>query len=187
MVLVVLLVIVEVGTAQVWQQGVVVLTNDEVLTGKVAHVQPDLLLVEQEGNVTVYAPHKVVSFRYHDSLKNINRHFLSLKPEANSPLRYLFEVVVFGKMKVVRRNGSFTDNALKDDRDFQYYTWFEGTLSPLRKFKSKVFDHLSPDEHGLLSHFASEQRLNPAQMADAIQIILHYNKASQARTSIAGL
>lgn len=176
------------ATAQVWRQGVVVLKDERVIAGKVALIKPGLCLLDTNGTVVVYPPHKVSAVRYYDKQADINRHFMTWKNELSTvPVGYFLEVVSTGAIKIVRRNTSMTDDALMDNRDFEYYFIYQDNLIPIRKFISQLFDRLPYTEHEQLVNYATAHRLSVRAPADAIRLVLFYNKEVQAPTSIAGL
>jgi hypothetical protein len=168
-----------------WNEGVAVLNDRQVLTGEFSYAHSVLLAREKQG-VTVLPSHKVYSFRFYDAQADINRHYISLD-EPHSNTKCIFEVVVWGKTSIVRKEIPFI-NSIPSERkssDFNYFAFIGNELIPLKKFRTKVYPKLLLVHSYPLQEFIRKQKLNPNHLADAIRIVQFSNKNQD--TSIAGL
>lgn len=168
----------------VWHDGSVVLASRKVLTGKIT-MEPgfDLVLLRTADSCLVLPAHKVLSLYFYDADENINRKFVSLKENEDTRApQHFYEVVLYGKVNVVRRL-PFTSvgRAGSDAQDYLYFVQWENELVKLSQFKKYIYPSLlSAGE--TLSEFVSANKLDPADAAQAIRIIEYYNHTHVAGT-----
>src|SRR5689334_15736427 len=87
-----------------WHEGVIVLTDQEVLTGEISVQSSEVLLFRHEGSVSVYPSYKIQSIRYHDRDADVNRKFRVIKDNDLAFQHFSFyEIIIMGKLEVVRR------------------------------------------------------------------------------------
>jgi len=165
-----------------WHDGSVVLASREVLTGKITMASGfDLVLLKTKDSCLVLPAHKVLSFYFYDADENINRKFVSLKEnkEARAP-RHFYEVVLYGKINVVRRPRFTSSRCTESDaQDYVYFVQRENELMKLGQFKKEMYPSLVSSAE-MLSEFVSENKLDPADAAQAIRIIEYYNHTQVA-------
>lgn len=184
----VVLMVAQLANAQTkWSDGVVVLKDSHILTGKFS-ISHDVLLNQDKDQVAVFPSHKVSSIRFYDASLNINRHFVSLSSQSNFfRTSYFYEVVVWGNTSVVRRKHQLVNYQSKNDEaeNFDYFILLNKELVPMKKFRSKVYPKLLAGS-SYLSDRVAAQNLNPNLAGDAIRIVQLSNKDIYD-TSIAGL
>ncbi len=171
-----------------WTDGVVVLTDNRVITGAISVAQDVLLMKEGNERVNVFPAYKISSFRFHDSTANINRHYLSLShKERIFQTRYFYEIVVWGNTSVIRKEHQtvYKQTANADAEHFDYFVLLDQEIIPLKKFKVKAYPRLQ-SIHPSLAETVMQQKLNPNCLADAIRIVQLSNKKPY-EISIAGL
>ena len=161
-----------------WHEGSVVLTSREVLTGKIT-LEPgfDLVLLRTADSCLVLPAHKVLSLYFYDAGENINRKFVSLKENEDTRApQHFYEVVLYGKVNVVRRL-PFTRSRSReaDAQDYVYFVQWENELTKLDRFKKDVYPSLLSSSGKMLTEFVSTNRLDPADAAQAIRILEYYN------------
>src|SRR6478736_11674 len=157
---------------QRWSEGVAVLSDSQVMVGKISF-DHNVLLAKQEDQVTVLPSHKVNSFRFYDVESNINRHFVSLPSYRGIfPTSYFYEVVIWGNTSVIRKQHSIIDHQSKNkDADhFDYYVLFEREMIPFKRFRSKVYPKLISMSFSL-ENLVNQKKLNPNIPADVIRIV----------------
>lgn len=133
----------------------------------------------------VYTADKILSLFFYDADENINRKFISFTEKINSfRASYLYEVVVFGEIKILRRLlFSFADPG-DDKNSYHYFVLAGNELVTINKFRTKVFpDLLNASES--LSGFIHENRLNPNVHEDVIRIVEYFNRVSRSKSLIA--
>lgn len=162
-----------------WYSGSVVLANQEVYVGELyIQNQFDLLLIRDDSKVKVFPAHKVHSIYFYDSIENINRRFVSIeeRQEAFTSFR-LYEVVLKGKVSVLRREKRFSDNQLEEynANGFRYYVQWKDSITDLKRFRSDIYPTLLEYSKPAISAFIREHKLNSNLDSDAIQIIDYYN------------
>jgi hypothetical protein len=170
-----------------WYEGSLVLATSEVKQGKIS-IQPayDLILFKSDDEFMVYPAHRVSSIFYYDQKANINRKFISLEQHhafASKSYR-LFEIVLMGDVRVLRRIVSAMADFKDDARAYQYYLQHEEILLELHKFRSKLYPKLV-SKSSILSNFIETNRLNPSDAADIIRIVEFYNKARNSMDVVA--
>lgn len=163
--------------SQSWFKGSVTLSNKQVLTGDISvDTQYDLILVRRDNAVDVFPAYRIYSSRMYDSKKDINRRYVSLKDPVNPRMSKLFEIVISGEVFVLRREVTrFSTTPEHDALGYEYFVLFENELIDLKQFNPKVYPKLKESEVAIAS-FIRQQRLNPNNAANAVQIIQYYNK-----------
>ena len=171
----------------VWFEGSVVLSNCEVLVGKISLKDDhDLILFEQGETRTVYPAHKIRSLYFYDRGSNINRRYLSLKEDYGVRSSYhLYEIVVTGKVDVLRRKKMTAFSEHPSELDFNYFVRYNDELTALRKFKKKVFPQLRSEPDTRLENFIAANKLRADLPTNAIRIIEYYNSLVKVDEPIA--
>lgn len=170
----------------VWYEGSVVLRNDEVLRGRIS-VEPvhDLILFSANGQLMVYPAARIKAFYFYDAKANINRKFVSLRQRSNAfTADHLYEIVVYGEARVLRRIASKLSDPDNDGDGYRYYVQADGNIVPFRKFRSEVYPALLRHS-GTVETYVSENKLQPGNSAHIILIVAYYNKALSARSPLA--
>jgi hypothetical protein len=162
----------------VWHDGSVVLASRKVLTGKITIESAfDLVLLRTGDSCMVLPAHKVLSLYFYDADENINRKFVSLKEndEARAP-QHFYEVVLYGKVNVVRRLPFIKARSKEADaQDYVYFVQWENELIKLDRFKKDIYPAMLSSSGKMLGEFVSANRLDPADAAQAIRIIEYYD------------
>lgn len=170
-----------------WYEGSVVLKSNTVLQGTLSiHPVYDMILFKS-GNkpVEVYTADKIKSLHYYDKNSNINRKFVSIHQRVNAfATNHLYEIVLYGEIKVLRRIASGFADPRDDKNGYQYYVTLGEDLIPFLKFRSEVYPHLINDSHAL-TQYIHVQRLSPNHQADIIRIVEFYNKEVRSRSMLA--
>jgi hypothetical protein len=166
---------------EVWFEGSLVLSTCEVLVGNIS-IQPeyDLVLFEQENSRTVYPAHKIRSLYFFDGDNNINRRYISRKEDDGvRSSHHLYEVVITGRVDVLRRKkeSSFSNQA--EPLDFNYFIRCNNEVTPLRKVRRKVYPQLRSDANGQLETFVASNKLRTSQPDNALRIIGYYNSLAE--------
>ncbi|UYN87115.1 MAG: hypothetical protein KIT51_02220 [Cyclobacteriaceae bacterium] len=160
-----------------WHEGVIVLHDNQVLAGKlnVEQVHDVVLFRHRDSlNVTVLPAFKVKAVNYYDVASNINRRFISLDQQSAARTTYLYEVVVTGTVRVLRRLNTYHSVPPNDD-EYMYYSMKNDELVELKKFGGTMFTHLDDLSGHRLSVYVRAKRFDPYQLADAIRIIQYFN------------
>jgi hypothetical protein len=171
----------------VWFEGSVVLSTCEVLVGKISlKDNHDLILFEKGETRAVYPAHKIRSLYFYDRESNINRRYLSLAEHDGARSSYvLYEIVIAGKVDVLRRKKmtAFSEHAI--DLDFNYFVRYNNELTELRKFKKEVFPQLQSEPDTRLDSFVAANKLRPDLPVNVIRIIEYYNSLVRVDDAIA--
>ena len=160
-----------------WFEGSVVLATCEVLVGKISiQDNHDLILFQKGETVTVYPAHRIRSLYFYDMANNLNRRYLSLRENDGVRSSYhLFEMVVMGKVDVLRRKKASAFYQHTEALDFNYFIRYNNELLALRKFKRKIYPQLRSEPGSRLENFVASSRLRPDLPPNAIRIIEYYN------------
>jgi len=124
--------------------------------------------------VVVLPAFKVKAVNYFDVANNINRRFISLDQQSAGRIPYLYEVVITGKVWVLRRLNTFHSIPPNDD-EYLYYSMKNDELVELKKFGAKIFSQLDNLSGRQLSVYVRARRFDPHLLADAIRIIQYFN------------
>jgi len=154
-----------------------VLSTCEVLVGKISiKDEHDLILFERDEKRTVYPAHKIRSLYFYDRGRNINRRYLSLKEDNGvRSTDHLYEIVVTGKVDVLRRKKTSAFSEHPGELDFNYFVRYNDELLALRKFKKKVLPQLQSEPDTRLENFIAANKLRVDLPTGAIRIIEYYN------------
>jgi hypothetical protein len=173
--------------SQQWFEGSLVLSNSEVHIGRISfECDHDLVLFEKNDSRMIFPAHKIKSVYFYDSTTNINRRYVSLKVADGAGSRYYFyEIVLAGEIDVLRRKKSSAFSKHIDPLDYNYFIYYNETLTPLQKFKRKIFPHLQSTSDRRLAEFITARRLNIHLPENAIQIIEYYNSVANNSETIA--
>lgn len=171
-----------------WFKGSLVLSDSKILIGEIA-MEPDhdLILYQHDGSRMVYPAHRIQSLYFFDKSANVNRRYVSLLQfEDDIHTRYkLYEVVISGKVSVLRRKKSNALSIYADQLDFNYFIKFNGVLTPLRKFNRKFFNQLLSHADKRLEDFIETNRLTANNDINTMQIIEFYNSLIKSDESLA--
>lgn len=166
---------------ETWSDGVVVTTDDQVLTGQILYNPSfDLVVFRDHSSRTVVMASKMRSLRYFDASSNINRRFITVQASELSNSAKIFEVVLDGEVAVLRRSKSGSGASPSDCDGYNYFFARNKIIVPLKKFRNKFY----PEVKELLRDDAMKLGLNPSDEADAIRLIEIYN-ARQFSASLA--
>lgn len=169
-----------------WNVGTVVLHNNEIRVGQIA-IEPkySIVLFKHGDQVEVLPGHRFKSIQYYDVKANINRKFISLRKEDRySEQSQLFEVVLNGKVAVLRKLKSIAGKAVSDADDFEYFFYANRELIALQKFRVLLYPMLLEETGDELKYYIKSKKLNPNVSADALMIVDHYNQVVAERISI---
>lgn len=159
-----------------WYEGSVVLETREVLVGEISlEVMYDLILFRSNNQITLYRSHRIQSLQFFDAEANINRKFISVW-ETNGIIRqcHFFESVVKGEVGVLRREKVLIKPT--SERDFNYYVQHNDEMFSLYAFRNKVYPSMVVKGGSRLSAFVLDNNLDPNKSANAIEIVIYYNK-----------
>lgn len=168
-----------------WHDGVVVLSDQQILNGQVAiHKRENLILFRLGEKVTVYPAHKIQNVFYYDHNADINRKFVSIANHEHGYAEYqLFEIVLRGQVTVLRKERFHLNH--EDHEDFNYFTLYRDEVLPIKQFRKKVYPHLSDCDPIKSSAYEGKERLNLNSTKDAINLIKFYNQLVRNSESLA--
>jgi hypothetical protein len=161
-----------------WKEGVVVLSDDRVLTGSISYPRgSDLIVLRTNDERTVLLAAKVQCFRYFDDVAEINRHFICLR---DSKCYRFYEVVIEGPVNVLRSLKRFAGRSHIDEiESYDYFTWVDNRLERLIYFRSRVYPKLLKEKPQEIQAFCHEEQLNLNKMKSAILIIQEFNRINR--------
>ncbi len=166
---------------ETWVNGVIVTTNNHVMTGQILYNPSfDLVVFRDHSSRTVVMASDVRSLRYFDASSNINRRFITVRRSDLAKSAKIFEVVLSGEVTVLRHAKSGCGPSPSDRDGYNYFFARNNIVVPLKKFRSRFYEEVK----GLLREEAMKLRLNPNDEADAIRLIEIYN-ARQFSASLA--
>ncbi len=172
---------------QEWVKGAVVLKNNKVLVGEISKkpLHELILINSQEGMKALPANH-IAYYRFYDVQENINRQFLSVKGNDLFGSHRFYEIVIQGKVKVLRKYHKRSEFVELDEaKDFDYFAFIQEQLIPLKSFKNKVLPRLQ-DEHPFeISTFLALNKTELQSIKAAFEIIHYYNTIEDSKKLLA--
>ncbi|MCA4896980.1 MAG: hypothetical protein ING84_18425 [Cytophagales bacterium] len=167
--------------------GVVVNHRQEVILAKVAvETAFDALIFKSNSDTAVCSilpAHRVNSFRYFDSVGNINRQFISLRH--HGAYRF-FEIVIYGPVQVLRRlKRGVSPLKANEGHDYDFFCWFGSELIELKKFKSDVFPFLVQMHGQILEDFVRQSKLRLHDAGSIFSIVKKCNELSGRQRLVA--
>ncbi|MEQ8359472.1 MAG: hypothetical protein RH860_08295 [Cytophagales bacterium] len=155
-------------------QGVIVLNDGEVLVGEITNINNQLLLVVTDSARVVVPAHQLRKAQYFDEINNINRKFLPLSEHGKL---MIYEVVVNGDISIVRIPRDLRSSTAREEKpsEFRYYLLVVSELRPFSEFSKSISAYMESRVGNLAKSYWRENRLNPHQISDAIQIVRYYN------------
>ena len=174
-----------------WQEGVVLLLSDEVITGRFSvNLRHQLVIRKKDQGTEIIPIHHIRSFRLYDEEKNILRKYKVLEEkQARGSLKRIFEVVINGKVEVVRKRNSnlvapggqkyMAHPAIdlsEEAFSYDYFILHDENIVPLLKFRKKVMPQFSAQERLSVERFMKEKKLFSSNAADIIVILKFYNQ-----------
>jgi len=170
-----------------WFEGSLVLSTCEVLVGEILpQAEHDVVLFEKDNSRMVYPAHKIRSVYFYDRKKNINRKFISVKNDDGvRSSHHLYEVVITGTVDVLRRKKQLAFSGQTEPLDFNYFVRCNNELTPLKKFRRKVYPQLRSRSDARLENFVASKKLRINTPDNAIRIIEYYNTLVKMEEPIA--
>jgi hypothetical protein len=158
-----------------WYSGSIVLADESVLVGEVSvDAFHDVVLYKSsENRVRVFPAFKIKLALYFDPQASINRRFVSWQEDLSVQSTSLYEVVTSGELAILRKP-KFNLKDFSDAVAFDYFIKEQNQLFHLKDFARRFYSRLI-NRPGLLEYVSSE-KLNIYQDADAIRIIVFFNK-----------
>lgn len=178
--------------SELWHQGVLVLVNEDTLSGKIKYnLEQDLVQIESAKKTFTFSGKKVFYFQIFDETVDAYREFYTLPyaliNQYEAPI--FFEVLVEGKLTLLCREAiiskTVTDNnvnpygsTMSYSRDVLVYTYyFLDNLGNITKYSTKKRDLLrvlhkradKVDEYMKVNHLKADKRY------DISRIISFYN------------
>jgi hypothetical protein len=98
---------------------------------------------------------------------------------------HLYEIVVTGKVDVLRKKKMSAFSEHPGELDFNYFIRYNDKLIALRKFKKEVFPQLRSEPDIRLENFITANKLRADLPSNAIRIIEYYNRLVKAEEPIA--
>lgn len=163
-----------IGQDPVWHDGVLVLSNNEVLRGKLSvECHHDIVLFRTSSTTQVYPAYRIARVYFYDVENNINRKFRVLTyPEIHAQL---FEVVVQGTISIVRKPHLYGVVHVEDHHAYNYFIIDDsGQTFPLSEF-GPLYSQLCKKSDGMLKSLVHAKRLNLTTKAGIISAIMAYN------------
>ena len=160
---------------ETWHHGVVVTSEDSVIVGEVLYESRfELVMIRHDSRPRVILAKHLKSFRYFDESQNVNRKFVRLSQDVNANKSRIYEVVLTGKILVVRlpKLSSFRFSA--EDTQHVYYFVRDGKIEKLAKFRNRLYPEIRP----LLELSEKEKGLDPNNLASAIRYIELFNRSA---------
>ena len=158
-----------------WFQGVVVLADGLVLNGELALQEVfEMVLFRDSNGLRVLPAHRVAEVRYYDYDSDINRHFVSIEKSGPRLESNLYEVVLEGQVRVLRKVKRLHSKEKSDRFDYHYYVAGPRQMVNLKQFRSKVYPDLVKDHPAIIA-YQRRHKLNPNLPGDAILLIGYCN------------
>ena len=167
-----------------WNQGVVVLVDDEVLSGEIYYNPLHQLVLLRSGDgqpIATLTTRQVQRFFYYSPQDNIIHRFLTIERRLRSSyvVRSFYEVVTEGPVLYLRQSNHCTARPPRESSPhtvaFHYYAYYRGKLVRARAFEKDLLPTLLHESPALVDYMKS-QRLHPYHVGDQILLVSYFNR-----------
>lgn len=182
-----------------WNDGVVVLKDNTVLTGELLMDSDlNLLQVKHEGKVQTFAAYKVELFYFYDQDLAVLRKHISLPYSINGNIfkNVFYEEIIKGEISLLRKESFNTsettleenvytsqghmidNNRFQEILSYDYFYSLDNEIVHSKKFEKDLFPLLEVNfnNEGLKNHI-SQNNLRTYKLYDQIQIIKYLNES----------
>jgi hypothetical protein len=172
--------------AEDWFEATIILRSKKVIQGEIS-IKPgyEVILFRKGTECMVFPAHRIQSFFYNDKNSKTIRKFVSLQASEPATSYKLYEVMVEGKLSVLRRQTLVWYTIHQEVINYDYFLEKDNQIMPLRKFKNKVYPSLKKTFEGKLEAFVRENKLSPGRLSDTLRIIEAFNAFYQQENAIA--
>lgn len=170
-----------------WYPGLAVLANGQHIQSKFSiDLKTNLILVKEKRRAHVLPPFKVKELRLFADSDSVVRQFISLPCDVcrYKNENFLYELMLDGPIRVVRRPDKETTIFISNMDNFNYYVSYEDAFIPLRHFPKKIFGRIAEELGPDMRTFVRKHRLDPGNNYHAVRIIQFYNSYQQAEASL---
>ena len=176
-------------------EGSIVLESKEVLTGTFYFEEKEgLLYRRKKEGLEIFPVYAVKALYFYDARENINRQYIKLVSDGSRYPYQLYEVVLSGEVKVLRKRKSH-DYPLKNDApelvkagehayNYHYFVLFDDELVGLSDFSREVFPHMFNQHPQELNYLVEGLDWNVKEASGAIQLIKKYNQLSKLQAQV---
>lgn len=166
-----------------WQEGVVILVNDGVLTGEVyynAFYQLVLLRAHEGQPVTTLTARQVQRFFYYDSRDSIVHRFVAIEqPQHTYVVRSFYELVAEGPVSYLRQPNRCAARPPQGSSphtvSFNYFAYYQGKVIRAHAFERELLPALA-QQHPRLIDYLKAQQLKPYEVGDQILLVKYFNQ-----------
>ena len=167
-----------------WNEGMVILSNDEVQKGELYYDHANGVVLLRSGahqRVKTLTVRQVRSFRYYNAQDNLVHHFLAIDHRTRSsyPIRGFYEIVSKGDVLYLRqRNGcrwAPPHHVSPHVVAYDYFAYYQGQLVRSHRFEQELLPVLAEADPTLL-RYMKESRLRPYEVEDQILLVAHVNR-----------
>jgi hypothetical protein len=169
-----------------WEMGMVHLNDGRLIRGRLYYnPEKKLVLVENQGKILTYTPESLVRFSVYDNMLLVQRNYISIMPDnASSTQKYIFEIVVNGKLSLLRHQKTKThyegyyDQEIQQfigySSDFTYYFLYENNVYSLKNFK-KQYVEIVGESITKINIYLKNNKLRFNQVPHQIKLINFFN------------
>ena len=169
-----------------WNDGVVVLVDDNVLSGEI-HYNPlhQLVLLRSDDGqtVTTLTTRQVQRFFYYNPQDNIIHRFLAIEqhPHPAYAVRSFYEVVAEGPVLYLRQPKQCSAHPPLGSNPhvvaFRYFAYYRGKMVRAHAFQRELLPALAQKNPKLITYMKSHQ-LKPYHVGDQIMLVNYFNRQS---------
>ena len=167
-----------------WNDGVVVLIGDSVLSGEIHYnsLHQLVLLRSADGQkITTLTTRQVQRFFYYNPQDNIIHRFLAIEqhPHHAYVARSFYEVVTEGPVLYLRQPNQCSAHPPPGSNPhvvaFRYFAYYRGKMVRAHAFRKELLPTLVQESPGLINYMKSQQ-LKPYHVGDQIVLINYFNQ-----------
>ncbi len=167
-----------------WNDGVVVLVGDSVLSGEIHYnsLHQLVLLRSADGQkITTLTTRQVQRFFYYNPQDNIIHCFLAIEqhPHHAYVVRSFYEVVAEGPVLYLRQPNQCSAHPPQGSNPhvvaFRYFAYYRGKIVRAHAFRKELLPILV-QENPELTDYMKSQQLKPYHVGDQIMLVNHFNQ-----------
>ncbi|GEM_PF-3010406 len=192
----IILCITTLSAKETWYDGVIILNDNQVLTGKISHHEDeDLIQLKQDDKIFCFSAYQVTSFNYYDTSLDAIRRFLSIpyEDEYHRFADLFFELIIDDEVSLLRKKNPYgystdfqTANTSYDQsshkNDYDYFFEYKGKVIPSNRFKKDLKPLLNLTLENEISGFIKDNGLSIHRTYDQVLIVRFFNKMTEERS-----
>ena len=176
-----------------WNQGMVSLKTEEVLSGEIYyHYEDDMVIFKSGRQLKTYSAHQVSHFSFFDKKINKERHFKAYEIPKNRSNKVFFEIIISGDIKLLRKEAPllipssdyYYFFAGKNETGnykthFVYYLLKDDQLIKVKNFRKQLLNMSDKFHQNLIRTFIKHEKPDLDEVNGKVKLLSYYNELKE--------